>query len=135
MGFLEELSRKRDRNRLRVGAVSNTDKRVIRLLTLMGLAQHLDFVTFEEEARSGKPERAIFDLAVKKSGLAESDLDPGQILHIGDDLVNDYEAPRELNWRALLLDRNGDISYEATSRVEKGDLCVDFSQVSEKLQL
>lgn len=133
--FLEELSRKRDRSRLRVGAISNTDKRVVRLLTLMGLARHLDFVTFEEEAKCGKPEKAIFDLAVKRSGLDESDLDPRQILHIGDDLVNDYEAPREINWQALLLDRNGGLHHEVTTRAERSDLCKDFAEVATKLQL
>ena len=133
--FLEKLSEEKVKGQLKVGAISNTDKRVVRLLTLMGLAKHLDFVTFAEEAKCSKPEKAIFDLALRKSGLSESDLDPSQILHIGDDLVNDYEAPRELGWQALLLDRTGDIGPKVISRIGKDHLCEDFGEISRKLKL
>ena len=42
------------------------------------------FTLFTQDAKSSKPESAIFDFAAKKSELPE--LLPNQILHIGDDM-------------------------------------------------
>jgi len=35
------------------------------------------------------------------------DLKPGQLLLVGDDRVNDYEAPRAAGWKAVHLCRQG----------------------------
>ena len=88
-----------------VGVISNFDTRLLDILPALGLSKYIDFVVTSEEARSSKPEPAIFEIARRQSGLAGLQVE--QILHIGDDLDRDYLGARGLGWSAVLVDRWG----------------------------
>ena len=55
-----------------------------------------------EDARAYKPRRELFELALKKTGLA-----PGEVIHIGDSLSSDVKGASALGIRALWLNRDG----------------------------
>jgi len=101
---VETLAELRSR-KIRVGAISNFDNRLHDILPSLGIAQYLHFVITSEDAKSSKPDSEIFNLAARKSLLP--DLKPEEILHIGDDVTNDYLGPRQLGWKSLLVDRWG----------------------------
>jgi len=88
-----------------VGAISNFDNRLHDIVPSLGLNKYLQFVVTSEDAKSSKPEELIFEFALNKSGL--KNLKPDEILHIGDDLDNDYWGARAMCWNSLLLDRWG----------------------------
>ena len=64
-----------------VGAISNFDNRLHDILPSLGLAQYLQFIVTSEDAKASKPDSQIFDLASRRSLLAE--LKPEEILHLG----------------------------------------------------
>merc|ERR1712241_1357297 len=101
---VETLAELRARE-VRVGAISNFDNRLHDILPSLGIAQYLHFILTSEDARSSKPDSEIFSLGARKSLLP--DLQPEEILHIGDDVTNDYLGPRQLGWQSLLVDRWG----------------------------
>lgn len=88
-----------------VGAISNFDNRLHDILPSLGISQHLQFILTSEDAQSSKPEEKIFETAQLRSRLL--DLHPSEILHIGDDLDNDYFGARRMCWNSLLVDRWG----------------------------
>jgi len=92
-----------------IGIISNFDVRIHDLVTAMGLRSYVDFVICSEDARSSKPDSAIFNLAVLKSNLEH--LQPDEVLHIGDDFERDYLGARAVKWNTLLLHRGGAIGY------------------------
>ena len=63
---------------------------------------------------------------IRKSDL--KNLEPSHILHIGDDVVNDYQAPKCLGWNSLLLNR-AKTSLEYFKNVPAQDICRDFRDV------
>ena len=101
---VEALRLLQSRN-IRIGAISNFDNRLHDILPSLGISQFLHFIVTSEDAKSSKPEEKIFDFAEKRSNLA--DIKPSQILHIGDDLDNDYYGARRVCWNSVLVDRWG----------------------------
>ena len=65
---LESLKRIKEL-KLKIGAISNFDNRLHDIITSVGLREFVDFVVTAEDARSSKPEKAIFELAASKSNL------------------------------------------------------------------
>ncbi|MBO7449674.1 MAG: HAD family hydrolase [Clostridiales bacterium] len=55
-----------------------------------------------EDARSYKPRRELFELALKATGLK-----PEEVIHIGDSVSSDVKGASSLNIRALWLNRFG----------------------------
>ena len=92
-------------NNVCVGAISNFDNRLHDIIPSLGLSKYLDFVVTSEDAKSSKPDQKIFELAEKRSKLVN--LKPSEILHIGDDLDNDYYGALNMCWNSLLVDRWG----------------------------
>ncbi|XP_068172061.1 haloacid dehalogenase-like hydrolase domain-containing protein 3 isoform X1 [Antennarius striatus] len=86
---------------LKLGVVSNFDKRLERILHVCGLLPHFSFLITSEEAGVAKPNPSIFDQALQKCGtLAAS------VAHVGDDYVNDYLTSRSMGIHGFLLDRH-----------------------------
>jgi len=101
---LEALQRLKDK-KLKIGAISNFDNRLHDIFSSVGLNKFVDFVVTSEDARSSKPEGAIFELAASMSNI--QDLEPNEILHVGDDLEKDYLGARHMGWKSVLVDRKG----------------------------
>ncbi|XP_044517307.1 haloacid dehalogenase-like hydrolase domain-containing protein 3 [Gracilinanus agilis] len=83
---------------LRLGVVSNFDKRLEDILAHCGLQEHFDFILTSEAAGRAKPDPQIF-----RQALQLADVEPTQAAHIGDHYLNDYQAPREVGMYSFLL--------------------------------
>ena len=98
LGVLEEL----DGRGLAMGVVSNWDSYLPELLEGLGLARRFRTIAVSAIEETGKPDPEIFRRACERLAI-----EPGQALHVGDSLHEDYEAARAAGLRALLLDRQG----------------------------
>jgi putative hydrolase of the HAD superfamily len=86
-----------------LGIISNFDSRVYDVMKGLGIYEYFDVLVISSEAGHAKPSHGIFSLALERSGR-----DPREVIHIGDDLCNDFHGARALGIRALLLDRGGE---------------------------
>ena len=140
--FLQNLDGRRkwfERRTVKVGIISNFDKRIVEIVDQLELSPYLDFIVYSEECQSSKPEKAIFEAAIAKSGL--KNLKCEEILHIGDDLRKDYQAAKNLGWNALLIQRNQQAKKVVDSAAVKActnelitdDICDNFLGVETKI--
>lgn len=89
-------------NRFKVGLISNFDSRIEEILVALNLSIWFDSVVFSSRAGVAKPHPGIFQRA-----LAELEVQPEQVLHVGDSVPKDYEGARRTGMQALLMDRSG----------------------------
>ncbi len=85
-----------------VHLVSNNIDWLIETLSRLGWIGLFDSVTYSQEAGAEKPDRRIFDLAVRRAKC-----DPTGILHVGDTWEADYLGAKQAGLRAIWLNRNG----------------------------
>ncbi|XP_020821404.1 haloacid dehalogenase-like hydrolase domain-containing protein 3 [Phascolarctos cinereus] len=83
---------------LRLGVVSNFDRRLEDILAHCGLRKHFDFILTSEAAGWAKPDPRIF-----RQALQLADIAPTQAAHVGDNYLNDYQAPRDVGMHSFLL--------------------------------
>lgn len=101
-------------NGLRLGIVSNFDSTLAATLRAHRLNVYFDFAVTSEQLGVSKPEPGIF-----KKALGEFDggpLSPGDVGHVGDEVLNDYVAPRNLGMTAFLVDNEGHLSSSLVQR-------------------
>ena len=84
---------------LKMAVLSNGDERLRPLLIHLGLEHLFDFIIDSHTCKCEKPSKEIFDTALAKAGLD----DPSLALHVGDDIVTDYNGAKNARWNALLL--------------------------------
>ncbi|NXF81515.1 HDHD3 protein, partial [Sclerurus mexicanus] len=96
-GAADTLSRCRGRG-FRMGVVSNFDSRLETILCRCNLRHHFDFVLTSEAAGVAKPDRRIFEEALRLGGVP-----PEQAAHVGDDYTRDYRAARAVGMHGFLL--------------------------------
>lgn len=82
-----------------IGVISNFDPRLTEILHNVNIYDKIDFIVTSFEIGYTKPDREIFDHALK----ILVNISPKECLHIGDDLQNDYKAARDAGWNALLV--------------------------------
>ena len=99
--FLQRLVPERQEGKLKVGTTSNYDKRIVKMVKSLDLSAYFDFITYSEESKFCKPQKEIFEDAIRMSGLIN--LEANEVLHIGDDLDKDYCGARKMGWNALLM--------------------------------
>lgn len=87
---------------LRLGIISNWDSRLRGILDAHRLSEQFDPIVVSCEVGIEKPGPGIFARALE--GL---DLDPAEALHVGDDLLSDYEGAQGAGMRGVLLVRMG----------------------------
>lgn len=92
-----------------VGVISNFDPRLHHLLKDLDL--QFDFVVTSYEAGVEKPNPKIFHHAAEVSGHS---LEPYEALHIGNELVKDFEGAKSANWSAVLInsDSTNQLNYK-----------------------
>lgn len=84
---------------LYLSAVSNADENMLRpLVERAELHRWLDHWTSSEEARSCKPDRRFFEVALEKSGLR-----PAEVLFVGDSLEQDIQGAHDVGMRTVLI--------------------------------
>ncbi len=92
--------------------ISNFDSRVYDVLEYLELGKFFSSFTISSEAGFSKPSPEIFQIALKKQGV-----NPGECLHIGDDMEKDYIGAKNAGINSVLLDReNGNTDNVASIR-------------------
>ncbi|MZG54273.1 MAG: HAD-IA family hydrolase [Nitrospinae bacterium] len=84
-----------------LGVISNWDSRLTSTLENLRLAGHFNFILPSAVVGSAKPDRKIFEEALRLSGVA-----PHEACHIGDEIKTDVEGARNSGIHAILLDRD-----------------------------
>jgi putative hydrolase of the HAD superfamily len=85
---------------LKLGVISNWDRRLRPLLRRLKLHDYFDVVVVSSDAGIPKPSPHIFEQAARKLALP-----PAAILHVGDSPEMDVEGARAAGMRAVLLRR------------------------------
>ncbi|KAF8622735.1 hypothetical protein AX15_006825 [Amanita polypyramis BW_CC] len=100
-----------ERMGIKTAVVSNADARIRSALEDLGFPPSLDTIVLSEEEGIEKPAREIFlraiELVNEKALRRRKPLKPAECLHIGDELVCDYEGAKNAGMQALLLRRLG----------------------------
>lgn len=96
---LDGIERLRGRG-LRVGALSNAHSGLVEFLDQLGLLSRLDFAVVSAIEGTKKPDRRIFECALRRAGVpAEA------AVHVGDMYLEDVLGARNVGVRAILIDR------------------------------
>jgi FMN phosphatase YigB (HAD superfamily) len=93
---------------LRLAVISNWDERLRPLLDGLGLAQYFDQIVVSIDAGSTKPAPQIFAHTLERLNL-----EPNQVLHVGDSEEEDFIGPAALGIPALLLRRGSSKTGES----------------------
>ena len=101
--FAETLDCLEDLNSrgLRLALISNWSDRLRGLLDGLGLTRYFELIVISAEVGHTKPDPAIFRHVTQRL-----EVDPGDVLHVGDHPVNDLAGARAAGMAALLLDRD-----------------------------
>ena len=84
-----------------MGVISNWDSRLISTLENIGLAHYFDFILPSAVVGSAKPDKKIFEEALRRSGVA-----PHEACHIGDEIRTDVVGAEGVGIHPILLDRD-----------------------------
>src|SRR5438552_4114244 len=95
----EVLSELKNR-RFKLGVISNFDNRAYSVMRSLEILHFFDAVTLSSETGYCKPDREIFDAAVRKLGVFAA-----EALFVGDHLQDDVEAAAKAGLSAVLIDR------------------------------
>ena len=95
-----------------VGAVSNWEPRLQELCENLGIAQYFDFMVVSEAQGYAKPGMRLFELALERAATR-----PEEVIHVGNDPVEDIEPAESLGIRAVLLQRDGTAEIHHSPRI------------------
>jgi putative hydrolase of the HAD superfamily len=84
--------------------VSNWDMALEGVLDDLGWIRYFDGIVASAKVGSEKPDRTIFEEALRRAGLAER---RDRVLHVGNDPVSDVEGAVSSGIDAVLIDREG----------------------------
>ena len=90
------------RNGYRLGVITNLRADLPPLVRQAGLESCLEFCVNSTLAGSEKPHPPIFLEALRRAAV-----EPGEVLHIGDQVRSDVAGARAMGMQAALLDRGG----------------------------
>ena len=97
-GVLEEL-RARD---LTLGVISNHNDALPEILEYHRIRDYFATVTYSQEAGGEKPDRRVFELALRRAACA-----PGDSVYVGDSWNADVRGATSVGMRAIWLNRRG----------------------------
>ena len=99
---------------LRLGMLSNMDRKGSELAADLGLAEFLDCAVTSSEVGVEKPHAGIFLAALERAGASAE-----ESVHVGDQPTSDVEGALGVGMGAVLLDRDGNHQgYERCPRIE-----------------
>ncbi len=90
-----------------LGVISNWDSRLNSTLENIGLAQYFDFILPSAVVGSAKPDKKIFEEALRISGV-----EPHEACHIGDEMRTDVVGAEGVGIHPILLDRDNRFDKE-----------------------
>ncbi|MGD1902394.1 MAG: HAD-IA family hydrolase [Geitlerinemataceae cyanobacterium] len=83
-----------------LGIISNFDSRLYSVLDVLELTDYFETVTLSTEVGAAKPDRAVFEAALHRQGVA-----PADAWHIGDSQRADIEGARAVGMQAIHIER------------------------------
>jgi putative hydrolase of the HAD superfamily len=86
--------------RFQLGVISNFDGRLRFILGHLGMSKYFQHVFISSELGADKPDPEIYRRALKLI-----DLEPNEVLHVGDDSERDWKAAAEAGLSVFKLDR------------------------------
>ena len=92
--------------------VSNWDVALEGVLEDLGWIRYFDGIVASAKVGSEKPERAIFEEALRLAGLAKR---RDRVVHVGNDPVSDIEGAVSSGIDPVLIDREGDLEAPEAS--------------------
>ncbi len=95
-----------------LGVISNWDSRLTSTLDSLELADHFKFILPSAVVGSAKPDKKIFDEAIRLSGV-----EPHEACHIGDEVKTDFDGARNAGIHAILLDRDNQFDESIQPKV------------------
>jgi putative hydrolase of the HAD superfamily len=108
---VEVLTKLKSRS-FKLGVISNFDNRAYTVMRSLEILQFFDAVTLSSEAGYCKPDREIFEAAIRALGMPAS-----EVLLVGDSLQDDVEAGIRAGLSAVLIDRRN--KHEGVDRVRR----------------
>ena len=84
-----------------LGVISNWDSRLTSTLENLELADHFKFILPSAVVGSAKPDKKIFEEALRLSGVK-----PHEACHIGDEIKTDIVGARNVGIYGILIDRD-----------------------------
>jgi len=96
VAVLDEL----DRSGTPFHLISNNTDYLLETLDRLGWARRFRTVTYSQEAGAEKPDRRVFELALRRAGVA-----PSSALYVGDSWEADYLGATRAGMAALWVDR------------------------------
>ena len=96
----------------KLGVVSNFDTRIYSVMESLSILEFFDAVTTSSETGFCKPDREIFEAAVRALKTTPSDT-----VIVGDNLRDDVEAGSRAGLHAILLDRTGRHGSSGVQRI------------------
>jgi putative hydrolase of the HAD superfamily len=103
------------RLRIRVGIISNFDRRLYEILAQLNLREAFEHVIISSEIGVRKPAARIFKEAARRFKV-----DANEILHVGDELDSDFAGARAAGLDALLVDHKTSKLSGVLSRFRPG---------------
>jgi putative hydrolase of the HAD superfamily len=94
-----------DARGIRLGVISNWDYSLHRVLKNLGVHHRFEFVIASLEEGVEKPDPRLFELTLEKFGVL-----PSEVIHVGDDPVDDVQGASGVGIPALLIDRKREAS-------------------------
>ena len=99
---------------LTLGLISNMNTPAAELVEDMGLTPYLDFAVTSGEVGVEKPHAPIFEEALRRSGS-----EPGNTIHVGDQLTSDVVGAMNAGIGPVLIDRDRNhMGYTGCPRIE-----------------
>ena len=96
-----------------LGVISNWDSRLTSTLENLKLADHFKFILPSAVVGSAKPDKKIFEEALRLSGVK-----PHEACHIGDEVKTDIVGARNVGIYGILLDRDNRFDDSIQPRVK-----------------
>jgi putative hydrolase of the HAD superfamily len=97
---------------LRLGIISNFDLRLYQILEHVGVSSLFEQLIVSSQVGADKPSPRIFE-----EGLRRFQVEPTELLHVGDDKVADGEGARAVGMQTLILGFAGSGLNELRERV------------------
>jgi putative hydrolase of the HAD superfamily len=92
--------------------ISNFDSRLIGILSGLGVADLFDGIFVSTRVGYAKPDRRIFEAALRAHGL-----EPHEALHVGDSLTHDVRGASDAGMKALLVDRSAEVDLASARKL------------------
>ena len=90
---------------LRYGRIQDSDKTGVHSVSEIGEMSDVDFVTLSYDVGFEKPSHQIFDAARKLGNLGRVREGKDRHIHVGDDLEKDVKGAQQAGWEGIFLDR------------------------------